>query len=182
MHARTEATMEGLDEQTIAWAEQLASRLQQAHVTAAAAVVPVEEWIRGAIAALWTLWDDAVVQATAALAQAGLPERILTLRSEHEYRLEIACAEGEPRRIWLFAGLRTVDGHASGGAQITTSSTRATIYLVPSVDGGCLRWRVPATGTEFTARVVDDLLLSVFANDPAATCRVGPYFSIDESF
>jgi hypothetical protein len=31
---------------------------------------------------------------------------------------------------------------------------------------------------EFTARVADDLLLSVFSDDPAATSRLRPYFSV----
>jgi hypothetical protein len=39
---------------------------------------------------------------------------------------------------------------------------------------------LPHTGTEFTVRIVDDLLLSVFGNDPVATGRLAPYFSIDE--
>jgi hypothetical protein len=143
--------------------------------------MPAQAWIPGAVAALWTLWDEAVTQATAALVQAGLPERILTMRTDREYRLGLEGAEGDARYIRTFVGLRAVNGHASGGAQIGTSATRATIYLVPSVEGGRLRWLVPATGTEFTARVVDDLLLSVFANDPAATRRLGPYFSIEES-
>lgn len=89
-------------------------------------------------------------------------------------------AGGDARYIRLFVGLRSVDGHISGGAQITTSATRATIYLIPAVVGGRLRWRMAATGSEFTARIVDDLLLSVFANDPAATLRLGPSFSIDD--
>ena len=77
--------------------------------------------------------------------------------------------------------MRAVKGQVSGGAQITTSETRATIYLIPSIDGGRLRWMLPRTGTEFTARVVDDLLLSVFGNDPAAARRLAPAFSSDES-
>jgi hypothetical protein len=74
-----------------------------------------------------------------------------------------------------------VAGHASGGAQVMTSETHATIYLVPSIDGGRPRWIVPRTGQEFTARVLNDLLLSVFSDDPAATVQLSAYFSLNES-
>lgn len=144
------------------------------------AETPAEAWIPGAIAALWILVDEAVTQATVALVHAGLPERIQTLRTDQEYQLGLEGPEGDARYIRLFVSLRAVQGHLSGGAQITTSATRATIYLLPSIAGGRLRWLVPATGTEFMARTVDDLLLSVLANDPAATRRLEPYFSIDE--
>jgi hypothetical protein len=186
--ASEESTMQGLRERgsTPAWADHLVRRVQQGHDAPMATQVPAAEWIPGAIAALWTLLDEAVAQATAALARAGLPERILTRRTEREYWLSMSGPDGAPRQIALFASLRAVHGHASGGAQLTTSQTRASIYLVPSLAGGRLRWLVPAaaaactkpSGAEFTARVVDDLLLSVFGDDPAATLRLAPYFSL----
>jgi hypothetical protein len=168
-------------ERTAAWAELLAQRLQHAHDATPATAPRAEEWIPEAVAALWTLWDEAVAQATAALVHAGLSERIVTVRTDHEYRLGMEAVEGDARYIRIFVGLRAVNGHASGGAQITISTTRATIYLVPAMAEGRPRWLIPATGTEFTARLVDDLLLSVFANDPAATRRVGRYVSVEDS-
>ncbi len=86
---------------------------------------------------------------------------------------------GEHRHITVFVSLRGAAGRASGGAQVTTSQTRAIIYLVPAIDGRRLRWIVPPTGREWTAGVVHDLLLSVFGDDPAATTRLSPYFSLE---
>lgn len=189
MQALEETTMQEQRGSKLAWAEQFARRVQHGHEAATAPTTSAEDWIPGAIAALWTLFDDAVAQATAALERAGLPERILTRRTEREYWLYMTEPNGEQRQITLFTSLRAVDGQPSGGAQVTTSQTRATIYLSPTIDGGRLRWLVPAAaaactkpGTaEFTARVVDDLLLSVFADDPAATYRLTPYFSVETS-
>ena len=120
-------------------------------------------------------------QANAALEHAGLTERIVTRRTSREYWLSMEGPSGVPRHIAVFVGLRAVEGHASGGAQVTTSETRATIYLVPWIDGGRLRWIVSRTGKEFTACVINDLLLSVFSDDPAATVRLSSYFSLNES-
>jgi hypothetical protein len=54
------------------------------------------------------------------------------------------------------------------------------MHLAPSIEGGRLRWLVPAAGAEFSARVVDDLILSVFADDPTAATRLTDYFSLDD--
>jgi hypothetical protein len=168
-------------ERSAAWAERLAQRRRHAQDAVPAGEAHAEAWIPGAITALWALLDEAVEQANAALEDAGLAERIVTRRTSREYWLSMAGPGGEPREMALFVSLRAVEGRASGGAQITTSQTRATIYLVPSVHGGRLRWIVARTGRDFTAHVVDDLLLSVFGDDPAATVRLVPSFSLEES-
>jgi hypothetical protein len=90
------------------------------------------------------------------------------------------AATGEACYIRIFVGLRAAHGHASGGAQISISTTRALIFLTPlapTVAGEPVRWLVPAAGAEFTEHLVADLLLSVFANDPAATQSVGRYMT-----
>ena len=133
-----------------------------------------------ATALLWAQFDAAVGQANTALARTGLSERIGVRHAGDEYWLTAPGPRGGKRSIAVFARLRAVKGHVSGGAQITTSETRATLYLTPTIEGGRLRWLLPPTGTEFSARIVDDLLLSVFGNDPAATRRLCPYFSLDE--
>jgi hypothetical protein len=74
--------------------------------------------------------------------------------------------------------VRAVHGHAQGGAHVTTSQTRARIDLVPTAAGDRLRWLVPTAEREFTAQVVDDLLLSVFSG-PAAAARRDRYFTTD---
>src|SRR5205823_14693534 len=98
-----------------------------------------------------------------------------------EYALSMAGPDGEHRHMAVFVSLRGAEGRASGGAQVTTSQTRAIIHLVPSSDRGRLRWIVPGTGREWTAGVVHDLLLSVFDDEPAATTRLSPYFSLEDS-
>ena len=165
----------------IPWAERFAQRRRQTRERGQEDSLRLEDWIPGAMAALWTLFDEAVTQATHALEQAGLTDRILTRRTSREYWLSMAGPDGARRSISIFVSLRSVNGSASGGAQITTSETRAAIHLIPSIDGGRLRWLVPAAGVEFTARVVDDLLLSVFADDPGATGRLTPYCSLEDS-
>ena len=165
----------------VPWAARLAQRRRHAQDAVPAREVRAEEWIPGAITVLWTLIDEAVEQANAALEDVGLAERIGTRRTSWEYWLSMVGPGGEPREVALFVSLQAVEGRASGGAQITTSQTRATIYLVPSVHGGRLRWIAARTGRDFTPHVVDDLLLSVFSDDPTATVRLAPYFSLDES-
>jgi hypothetical protein len=165
----------------VPWAERLAQRRQHAQEAVPAGEASAEEWIPGAITALWALIDEAVEQANAALDDAGLAERIGTRRTSREYWLSMVGPGGEPREMALFVSLQAVEGRASGGAQITTSQTCATIYLVPSVHGERLRWIVARTGRDFTPHVVDDLLLNVFGDDPAATIRLAPYFSLGES-
>lgn len=161
------------------WADRLAGRLEHAHEAAKVEEVTAEAWVPGAITALWRLFDDAVAQATQALERADLPDRILTRRTGREYWLEMQGPAGERRQIVLFVSLRVADGKAVGGAQITTSQTRAALYLHPTVEGEHLRWLAMRTGTPFTARVVDDLLLSVFGDDPMATRRLAPYLSTE---
>jgi hypothetical protein len=163
------------------WAARLAQRRRHARDAVPAGEVRADAWIPGAITALWALIDEAVEQANAALEDAGLAERIGTRRTSREYWLSMAGPGGEQRHIAVFVSLQAVEGRASGGAQVMTSETRATICLVPSVAGGRLRWIVSQTGKDFTARVVDDLLLSVFSDDPAATVRLFFYFSLGES-
>lgn len=177
MHGATARPQPGRPSQ---WAARFAQRRQQQHDHGCEDGPRPDEWIPGAITALWTLFDEAVTQATYALEQAGLRERILTRRTSREYWLSMAGPDGARRSIAVFVSLRAAQGHVSGGAQITTSETRAAIQLVPSIEGGRLRWLVPAAGTEFSARVVDDLILSIFADDPGATGRLTAYFSLDD--
>jgi hypothetical protein len=181
MHTTTKVLPGEVHERTASWAERLAQHRLHTREDAPAGAVRADEWVPGAITALWALIDDAVEQANAALEHAGLAERIGARRTSQECWLAMTGPGGEPRHIAVFMSLRPAEGRASGGAHVTTSQTRATIYLVPSVDSGRLRWLVSQTGNEFTARVVDDLLLSVFGDDPAATIRLSRYFSLGES-
>jgi hypothetical protein len=182
-----EAPRGGAHERRAPWAERFAQRRRHMQEAVPVGTAQAEDWIPRAASALWALIDDAVEHANAALEQAGLAERIDTRRTNWErgtngeYALSMAGPGGEQRHITVFVSLRGAAGRASGGAQVTTSQTRAIIYLVPSLDGGRLRWIVPRTGREWTAGVVHDLLLSVFGDDPAAATRLSPYFSLEGS-
>ncbi len=162
-----------------AWAERLAQLVRHTHEPEPPHGPRPEEWMPGATALLWVQFDAAVREANAALERAGLRERIVGHHAGDEYRLTAPGLLGSDRSLTVFAQLRAVKGQVSGGAQITTSETRAMIYLTPSIAGGRVRWLLPRTGAEFSAQVVDDLLLSVFGNDPAATQRLAPAFSVD---
>ncbi|HZS92843.1 MAG TPA: hypothetical protein VFE42_35815 [Chloroflexota bacterium] len=159
------------------WAERLAQR-RQYHPASPHNPLLGAAWAPGAIEVLWGIIDAAVAEANAALERSGLPERIGVRRTPHERYLSLDGLDGRPRYISVFANLRVLEGRVSGGATINTSESRAAIHLVPSVQSDRLRWIVVGPGTEFTAQVADDLLLSVFSDDPAASSRLLPYFSL----
>jgi hypothetical protein len=48
------------------------------------------------------------------------------------------------------------------------------MYVVPGEKGGRVAWKVAASGQPFDAGVVQDLFLSIFANDPGAISRLSP--------
>ncbi len=170
---------EPIGERAPTWADHLAQRRRK-HPFVPQNPILGATWAPGAIAVLWAILDKAVAEGNAALAQNGLSERIAVQQTPHERRLSMAGYDGRERQITVFANLRVLEGRVSGGATITTSESRATIQLVPSVLGDRLRWVVVGPGTEFTAQVADDLLLSVFSDDPAATSRLLPYFSLGQ--
>jgi hypothetical protein len=164
-------------EPTQAWAERLAQRRQH-HPVAPHNPLLGAAWAPGAIEVLWGTIDTAVAEANAALERSGLSERIALRCTPHERHLGLDGLDGRPRHIAVFANLRVLEGRVSGGAAINTSESRAAIHLVPSIQSDRLRWLVVGPGTEFTAQVADDLLLSVFSDDPAATSRLLPYFTL----
>lgn len=162
---------------TAEWAKKFALRLQKVKVAEAPQETGVEKWPTDALEMLWAMFDEAIEQAQRALEEYGIAERIVYERGGHDYRLRMTGPDGKPRQIAVFANVAVVGGHISGGSHISTSQTRATIYLVPSLDGDHLHWIVEATGKEFTPRVLDDLFLSVFSDDPAATRRLASQFT-----
>ena len=97
-----------------------------------------EAWVRGAITLLWALIDKAVAQVNAALERRGPVERLAVRRTSHEFWLTAPGRDGAERCVAVLVSLRTVQGHAQGGAHVTTSQTRARIDLVPTAAGvGC---------------------------------------------
>jgi hypothetical protein len=161
------------------WAQRLAQRRtaqDAARETAAAEL----DWTLEAVSALWSLFDEAVEQANGALERSGAAERILLHRTMRDYRLSLAGPAGEERQIAVFASLTLVGGRPSGGARITTNQTRASILLDASWSGRQVHWTVSESWAEFTERLVGDLFLSVFSDDPAATRRLSSHFSLPE--
>jgi len=178
--AETSETAELGRVETPAWARRFAQRVTHIQEAIPDIEMEAEARVDGAISLLWSLLDTAVAQANAALADAGLDERIALHRGEDEYRLQGVGWAGELRSIAVLMSVRIVGGHASGGARITTSGTRARIDLIPHTEGAGPHWLIPQTAHELTAHVVDDLLLSVFGDDPGATGRLYPLYSTDQ--
>jgi hypothetical protein len=81
--------------------------------------------------------------------------------------------DGHERYIAVLP-LRRGEGEEAIGAYISTSNTRATMYVVPVEKGSRVAWQVAVSGQPFDAGVVQDLFLSIFANDPGATSRLSP--------
>jgi hypothetical protein len=163
---------------TSAWAKRFALRRQKTDHAVPDREEDAESLATAAIELLWTMFDEAVREAQAALNEYGSAERIQTDRTSHDYRLSMPGPDGRPRQIAAFANVRMVDGQLSGGSQIATSQTRATIYVAPGLRGGHLHWIVEATDKMFTPHVVGDLFLSVFSDDPAATRRLSACFTL----
>src|SRR5438067_7728409 len=110
---------------TPAWAQRFAAHRQKIHDLEETSQVEEKDWVVDAIGRLWTTFDEAVEHANSALEQSGSEERIKTQCTSRDYRLSMPGPAGEQRQIAVFASLRLVDGHPSGGSHITTSQTRA---------------------------------------------------------
>lgn len=126
-----------------------------------------------ALAALWGLFDQACSQANEALGAFGIAEGI-TLREEDNLRRYCTTGSNGTLRFIAILPLLRAEGGEAAGAYIGTSSTRATMYLVPMETRSRVVWRVATSGRTFDADVVHDLFLSIFADDPAATSRLSP--------
>lgn len=164
---------------TQAWTEKL---VRERRRNGEPAPVPVvEDWAAQARVALWSLFSEAVTEANLALAAAGLSEQLTIVTHGQGCRVTLEGDEGG-HEISVHTALRQVGGHLSGGAQISSSATRATISLAAVLTAAGPRWVVPASGCEFTAAEVGDLLLSVFGDDGAATSRLLPCFSLGDGF
>jgi hypothetical protein len=162
---------------TPAWAQRLADR-RVAQEVAPQPDAEEKDWTPDAVSVLWAMFDQAIQQANDALARSGAAERILLHRTMREYRMSMPGREGAERQIVVFASLTLVGGRPSGGALITTNQTRASIVLLVSSSGRRTRWIVSESGVEFGARLLGDLFLSVFSDDPTATRRLSSHFTI----
>jgi len=151
------------------WAEQLAQRAQGSKERRDEA-----ENHPAALASLWNLFDRSLDQANAALGALGMAGK-MELRDGPTERRYCAPGTGDAQRFIAIVPLLSSGGHGRDtGAFVGTSTTRATMYLVPVTNGGRVGWQVAASGRPFDADVVHDLFLSVFADDPGATSRLSP--------
>ena len=158
------------------WAEQLAKcRRPKPQTEEAPAGNPLLE----GMAALWELFDAARLQANEALERAGVPERIGVQRTSNERRYVLAGPDGTSRTISIFVNMPVVNGQIFVGVYIGNSQTRQPIFLVPVLQAHKVQWQVASMGTEFESDLVHDLFLSVFGDDPMATCRLSPLSGFD---
>ncbi|MGH2410849.1 MAG: hypothetical protein ACRDGS_10855 [Chloroflexota bacterium] len=165
---RTPVPMSG--QKTTSWATTLARHLRGAGAARTSALDPLPLMVEG----LWSLFDDARAEANAALAQAGVPERIALEAAPNERRYVLTDPNGFQRTLSISLTLAVIDQQPCGWASICSSTSRGEIHLVPHVERGKVSWQVAAPGGKLTAAVVRDLFLNVFADDPAATLRLSP--------
>jgi hypothetical protein len=128
---------------------------------------------------LWAPFDRAVREANAALEAAGEPARISITRTSHERHYSTSGPDGSLRTVSVYLVLSVVDRQLSGGAYISTNRSRVSMYLIPSHADGHITWIVASSGRAFDGEMVQDLFLSVFADDPGATHRLSPLSGAD---
>ncbi len=167
---------ENEQDSTPEWARQLAQRRREHHAAPAPPQKGADEWVPEAITALEQLFDQAIAQANLAFEVAALQDSL-----SRDGTVIVATGPTGARQISYFVSLRSVHGHGSGGAVISTSVTSAVIYIVPRVSAGTPHWFVLPTGAAFDLAAVQDLFLAVFGDDPAATSRISPWFTISGS-
>ncbi|HEY8286150.1 MAG TPA: hypothetical protein VIJ28_17335 [Chloroflexota bacterium] len=157
-------------QKTASWAAALARRFHGASVVPPTSLDPLPIMVEG----LWSLFDAARAEANAALAQAGVPERIALEAAPNERRYVLTEANGFQRALAISLTLAVIDQQPCGWASIRNSASRGEIHLIPRVERGIVSWRVAASNGKLTSAVAQDLFLNVFADDPAATLRLSP--------
>lgn len=170
MEAATSMRVQTSSQKTSTWATALARRFRGAEAARHSALDPLPMMVE----ALWSLFDAARSEANAALAQVGVPERIVLEATPNERRYLLSEPNGFQRWLSITLTLAVIDQQPCGWAAIRGSGSRAEIHLVPRVERGNVSWQVAAPNATLTPAVVQDLFLSVFADHPAATLRLSP--------
>lgn len=140
--------------------------------------VHLRSLLRAAVLDLGALFADEHARANGLLEQQGRDERIVVTRHGIERRYSFGDSV-DRRCVSLFACVPAVDGHAFGGAFVTTSKTPPYIYLLPTVEGARVRWIVTATRTSFNRMTARDLFSAVFGDDDEALTRINPLIGFD---
>ncbi|HEY8284937.1 MAG TPA: hypothetical protein VIJ28_11185 [Chloroflexota bacterium] len=175
MQTATRTPIRTNSQKTTSWATALARRLRGAGAEQSPSLDPLPIMMEG----LWSLFDVARTEANAALAQAGARERIGLESAPNERHYVLSEPGGAQRTLSVSLTLAMIDQQPCGWASIRNSTGRAEIHLVPRMERGNVAWQVAAPRTKLTAAVVQDLFLSVFADDPAATLRLSPLGGAD---
>ncbi len=162
-------------QKTSSWATALVRHFRGAGAEQPPSLDPLPMMVAG----LWSLFDDARTEANAAFAQAGVPERIDLEPAPNERCYMLTEANGAQRTLSVSLTLSVIGQRPCGWASIRNSTSRAEIHLVPRVERGNVAWQVAAPSAKLTSAVVQDLFLSVFADDPAATLRLSPLGGAD---
>ena len=157
-----------------AWAERLAQRLPVSWSTSKAARRPAAR----AVAVLLASFDRALAQANQALARAARNERIVVDHQDHCHQYSLTASFQAPRSISIFVSLKEEDNKVVGGALISTSQSAALMYLVPTYRDK-VQWMFQSAQVLLTPRIIDDLFLLVFSDDPAALARLSPLCGLD---
>jgi hypothetical protein len=168
----------GTSKQSMASTDERSSRWAQRLVHPASAetepVKPPMAWIPEAIEGLWSMLDEAVEQANTTLARLDVPRRIVAEKDENEWRFTYTAADGSERWISIFLVMPPGGGTGCGSGYLSTSQSRAFIYLMPALEKGRPVWRIEAAEMPFGVDMVHDLFLSVFGDDPVATLHLSP--------
>lgn len=154
-----------------AWARRLAARR---HAAAAARSRETNFDLAAARDALWAIFDSAYQEAATALAEQGDPGCIAVLGEATQRTYRTFDQVGAARLINVRTQLAEVNGQLHGGAFISNGRSRLSIFLMPAIERGRVRWQVARTGRPFTNALVHDLFLSEFGDDPEATLRLSP--------
>ena len=134
--------------------------------------------LRAAVVDLGALFAQEQERTNYRLAQQGRGDRIS--RAQHGIERRYALQDDtDGRYVSLSVCVPAVDGHAFGGAFVTTSKTPPYIYLMPLVDDAQVTWIVTATRAPFSKAMVRDLFSAAFGDDDEATARIAPLVGFD---
>jgi len=131
-----------------------------------------DRFSRHAVAALWTLCDDAYRRLNERAAVTGMPCRVSTTRMPDGRRCWLAGEEGSQRSIAVDSMLSVIEGRVHGGAFIRTSRPYLSLFVVPVAEQHQIGWRVGTNGVPLTPALIDDLFQGVLAGEEEAARRL----------
>jgi hypothetical protein len=158
------------------WADQLAQHCRPKPPELESTVDTV---LVNGVAALWELFDQARLQANAALERAAVHERIIVQHECNARSYALVSPAGSERTISVSINMPVVNDRIFGGIRIGNSQSRQSISLMPILWAGEIHWQVVSLNRRLDEGLVHDLFLSVFGDDPMATARLSPLSGFD---